>query len=115
MFLGILMAYQKRKCQNAINPIIENVNFNNNVQNKPLLNHLHIIILMFMLVALTCLFIGNNLIQSEGPFDGYLRTVYIELTTLYFLSEFLPIFVLLKKTTFRTFLWRELQAIFQSN
>ena len=110
-----MIAFQKMKCQNAINPIIQNVNFNNNDQNKPLLKYLHVIILMFISMVIVCLALVNNLIQSEGQYDGYLRTVYLELTGLYFISEFFPIFVLLKKTTFRAFLWRELKASFQSN
>ena len=113
--LGILILYQKKKSQNIINPMVENMNFNNHAKNKPLLNHIQITTLLLIAVAIVCLFLMNlfKVFQSDGGFDVYIRAIYIEFIREYSCNIILPIIVLSRKSAFRTFIWREIKAMIQ--
>ena len=65
-FTGLIILYQKKKSQNNINPILPNLNFNNKIHNKPMLNGIHITILLFIVLGLITLFIINQTFQSKG-------------------------------------------------
>ena len=62
---GLIILYQKKKSQNNINPILPNLNFNNKIHNKPMLNGFHITILLFIVLGLITLFIVNQTFQSK--------------------------------------------------
>ena len=88
-------------------------NYNNVVQNKPLLNHLQFLIIFIIWVCVVSTFIisSNNSIKDD-EFSSIENLMLVELFTEYFTYIMFPALILSRKSTFRTYLIRELKGIF---
>ena len=137
MITGILIGYKKFKNkqltasqQVVVQPFIRNQeclplsdsglqvpfpawpqNYNTSAQNNPLLNHLQIVVVFGIWVAITAIVILFYGIDKTSDVSLQ-RQIIFEMTLEYSLFLIFPLLSLTKKTQFRSYLFRELKSIF---
>ena len=122
---GMIISYKKYKdnqkihIQQAMVQLVQpsmalsQQNYNNVAQNKPLLDHLQFLIIFIIWVCVVSTFIisSNNSIKDD-EFSSIENLMLVELFTEYFTYIMFPALILSRKSTFRTYLIRELKGIF---
>ena len=122
---GIIISYKKYKdnqkihIQQAMVQLVQpsmalsQQNYNNVAQNKPLLDHLQFLIIFIIWVSVTSTFIisSNNSIKDD-EFSSIENIMLVEIFAEYFVYIMLPVLILSRKSTFRTYIIRELKRIF---
>ena len=86
-------------------------NYNTSAQNNPLLNHLQIVVVFGIWVAITAIVILFYGIDKTSDVSLQ-RQIIFEMTLEYSLFLIFPLLSLTKKTQFRSYLFRELKSIF---
>ena len=122
---GMMISYKKYKdnqkihIQQAMVQLVQpsmalsQQNYNNVAQNKPLLDHLQFLIIFIIWVSVTSTFIisSNNSIKDD-EFSSIENLMLVELLAEYFTYIMFPALILSRKSTFRTYIIRELKKIF---
>ena len=105
LICGIVIAYQKIKNNNVINPIIPNGNFNNIAHNMPLIS-IHQAFFLFFIVAVSFFFVMITKYLSFQPPS----IIQIQLTVFLFLNIIFPITLVKRKKYFLKYLLREIRS-----
>ena len=96
-----------------VQPALPQQNLNNIAQNNPLLNHLHVIIISIIWVCVISTFMissNNSIKEDDNEFSSMKQILFLEIFTDYFTCILFPAFILSRKSTFRTYLHRELKS-----
>ena len=104
---GIITIYHKYKIRNDVISINLNPEFNNVKLNKPMINGISVVVLSMINIGMVITI--YFLLSSSDFFIKSKCLLYINVIFQFPLYIFIPIVVLLRKTTFRTFLWREIK------
>ena len=104
---GIITIYHKYKIRNDVISINLNPEFNNVKLNKPMINGISVVVLSMINIGMVITI--YFLLSSSDFFIKSKYLLYINVIFQFPLYIFIPIVVLLRKTTFRTFLWREIK------
>ena len=107
---GIITIHHKYKIRNDVISVNLNPIFNNVRLNKPMINIISVVVLSMIHIGMVITI--TVLLSSSDFFIKSKCLLYIYVLFQFPLYIFLPIVVMLRKTSFRTFLWREIKDCF---
>ena len=104
LICGVMIAHQKIKSNNVVNPIILNGHLNNNAQNMPLLSNYQAFFLFFIAAFSSIfVFIIVKHLEFEPP-------IIIDITFHLFYHTIFPITLVFRKKYFLKYLLREIRS-----
>ena len=116
----VMILWKRYKSQNQVIQINldqneEQVPFNNNFHNKPILNVLEVAFGIGMIMLICAFFVLPNIIDCEADFSPHYQMLYTEIVSEIIISILMPLYIIMKKCAMRKFLLNEIRNYFAIN
>ena len=115
-----MILWKKYKSQNQVIQINldqheEQVTFNNNLHNKPILDVLEVAFSIGMIMLICIFFVLPNIIDHEADYSPHYQMLYTEIVSEIIIFILMPLYMIMKKCAMRKFLLNELRNYFAIN